>query len=139
MLHNLSRPNFKETGGLTNNELDMFNLITYDILQDDSYSKFHFELTNAFHLLQAVFMWRVVIRLSKGQFWVKSNLDYEQNTVLNPIPKSRNYQQLATNLLFLYNQFQELENYHPSHLDDIRRGINCIFEIIDSAIIQQST
>jgi hypothetical protein len=76
-------------------------------------------------------MWRAMIRLNDGKFWVKFNLPYENFASLSETPKNQKYKKVIDSLIEIYEEFQKLEPYHPSHLDDITRGINELFEIIE--------
>jgi hypothetical protein len=119
-----------KTGGMTPEELSIFNLLNYDILADANYQPYQFRLTNAIHLLQHVLMWRVIIRLNEGQFWTRFNQPYDNNSVLSIPPHSQQYADFIQGLMLFYMGVQGLDPYHPSMLDDARRGINEIFEII---------
>ena len=120
----------RQDGGMTTEELNVFRRINYSILEDENFLDYKTEIINAIHLIQCVFMWRVVIRLSRGEFWVKSDLPYENNVELIR-SSSEKYSDIVLYYHSLEKNFQNLEPYHPSHLDDIRRGINQIFEVIN--------
>ena len=77
-------------------------------------------------------MWRVMIRLSEGKFWMKYDLPCENNTKLEEISIPEKYKYIINNYLDLFAKFKKLEAYHPSHLDDFRRGVNQLIGIINS-------
>jgi hypothetical protein len=114
-----------EKGFLNTEELENI----YPLLEDLSQN--HFEITNSIHLIQMVFMWRAMIRLNDGKFWVRFNLPYENFANLGEIPKNQKCKKIVESLLEIHSKFQKLEPYHPSHLDDITRGINQLFGIIN--------
>lgn len=121
---------FGGTGGMDTQEYEVYSLIKYDLLNNPDFENKKFEVTNALHLLQTVFMWRVIIRLNKGNFWVRYNLPYETYCKLKPLPKSEKYRKVVNDLLKFREKFINLEPYHPSHLDDVTRGINSLFDLI---------
>jgi hypothetical protein len=116
-----------EKGFLNTEELENI----YPLLEDSNLSQNHFEITNSIHLIQMVFMWRAMIRLNDGKFWVRFNLPYENFANLGEIPKNQKCKKIVESLLEIHSKFQKLEPYHPSHLDDITRGINQLFGIIN--------
>jgi len=121
---------FAKTGGLTVQELDIYKLANYDLVHDSDFKSEYCEICNAIHLIQAIFMSRPMIRLTEGKFWVKFDLPYEHNFPLKRPPHGSKYQKIIDDYLYFYTEFQKLEPYHPSHLDDVRRCINTLFEII---------
>jgi hypothetical protein len=129
----MSQLSNSKNGFLTDEELKIFNYLkqTYSLMDDSKFRNHKFEITNAIHLIQLVFMWRAMIRLNNGEFWVKFQLPYERHEALRAQTINSQYQTIIRDLLKIYDDFQLLDNYHPSHLDDITRGINQLFDIIN--------
>jgi hypothetical protein len=75
-------------------------------------------------------MWRAMIRINNGEFWVKFQLPYEHFETLKAQPTNSQYTEIINDLFKIYTDFQILDAYHPSHLDDITRGINQLVDII---------
>ena len=117
---------FVKTGGLTTEELFLFNSLNYELLKLPEFAKKEVEISNAIHLIQVIFMWRSMIRLSEGKFWVKYDLPYENNFNLNDPPKNEKYKHIVDSYLQFYKEFQNLEPYHPYHLDDVKRALNLL-------------
>ena len=121
---------FVKTGGLTIEELKIYNLLNYELLKLPEFKDKEVDISNAIHLIQAIFMARTMIRLTEGKFWVKYDLPYENNFELNDPPKIEKYNHIIDSYLQFYKEFQILEPYHPYHLDDIKRALNALWDII---------
>ena len=122
---------FCKTGGLTEQELQVYDLLDYRLLKLPKFKKYEVEISNAIHIVQAIFMQRTMVRLTEGKFWVKYNLPPENNFPLKKFIIPKEYQDIKKSYLNFLEEFKKLELYHPYHHDDVRRAINSIFEIIN--------
>lgn len=92
------------------------------------------QLTEAIHLIQSIFMWRFCIRQTQGQYWLKiSGQGYDNDYTLITITPKTEYIDCYENLQEFYTSFLTLDIYHPSHKNDIIRGLNIIFEVISES------
>lgn len=118
-------------GGMTNEESKILSLLDFSILSKQEFEKYSYQLTNAFHLIQGVFMARVCIRLTGGEYWIKFDLQYEHNERIQDVELLADYsKKYIESLIDLHGQFIELEPYHPSHSDDILRAIGMFQEVL---------
>lgn len=112
-------------GGMSDEEFLICEKIDYSPLFDKNNLSEKYELTNAFHLIQSVFIARICIRLTGGIYWVKFNSDYESNEpdFVATECKLTIHKNSMIQLIEIKNLFLALEPYHPSHRDDILRSI----------------
>lgn len=112
--------------GLTEEETKVFELISYKLLKSDEPIK----AMDNIHLIQGIFMQRIAIRNYEIWSYYPDEPSYE-NVKLKEITPKKEYEEEYQKLLNFYKEFLTLPVYHTSYQDDVRRGLNELFTIIE--------